>query len=323
MPRGKNQKLKLLYLAKIMLEETDDTHALTMTQILDKLAAYDIEAQRKSVYDDIVALEDFGIEIIKEQVGKMTYYHVGSREFEIAELKLLVDAIQSSKFITTKKTSELIGKLARQASIYDGKILKREVYVTGRIKNMNESIYYIVDEIHNALNSNSQITFRYYSWNVDGKAELRHHGKLYTVSPWMLLWDDENYYLIAYDEDSRMIRHYRVDKMMDIQSITRHRTGEEAFLQRNMASYSRTRFGMFDGREVKPHRRHDASDRAFWLCRKHPASHLRLDPDTENERPGYARLYPFEPRGLFGGALCRPLRFGLLSVAGGACNVRF
>lgn len=251
MPRGKNQKLKLLYLAKIMLEETDDTHSLTMAQILDQLAAYDIEAQRKSIYDDIMALEDFGIEIIKEQVGKMTYYHVGSREFEIAELKLLVDAIQSSKFITTKKTSELIGKLARQASIYDGKILKREVYVTGRIKNMNESIYYIVDEIHNAMNSNSQITFRYYSWNVDGKAELRHHGKLYTVSPWMLLWDDENYYLIAYDEDSRMIRHYRVDKMMDIQSITRHRTGEEAFLQRHMASYSRTRFGMFDGREVK------------------------------------------------------------------------
>ena len=251
MPRGKNQKLKLLYLAKIMLEETDDTHSLTMTQILERLAAYDIEAQRKSIYDDIMALEDFGIEIIKEQAGKMTYYHVGSREFEIAELKLLVDAIQSSRFITTKKTGELIGKLAKQASTYNGKMLKREVYVTGRIKNMNESIYYIVDEIHNAMNSNSQITFHYYSWNVDGKAELRHHGKLYTVSPWMLLWDDENYYLIAYDEDSQMIRHYRVDKMIDIQSINRSRMGEEAFLHRDMASYSQTRFGMFDGEETK------------------------------------------------------------------------
>lgn len=251
MPRGKNQKLKLLYLAKIMLEETDDTHSLTMAQILDQLAAYDIEAQRKSIYDDIMALEDFGIEIIKEQAGKMTYYRVGSREFEIAELKLLVDAIQSSRFITTKKTGELIGKLAKQASTYNGKMLKREVYVTGRIKNMNESIYYIVDEIHNAMNSNSQITFHYYSWNVNGKAELRHHGKLYTVSPWMLLWDDANYYLIAYDEDSQMIRHYRVDKMMDIQSINRSRMGEEAFLHRNMASYSQTRFGMFDGEETK------------------------------------------------------------------------
>lgn len=250
MARGKNQKLKLLYLAKIMQEETDDFHSLTMPQIIEKLAAYDIEAQRKSIYDDLDALTDFGIEIIKEQVGKQTFYHVGNRRFEIAELKLLVDAIQSSKFITSKKTKQLIEKLGEEVSSYDAKLLKREVYVAGRIKNMNESIYYTVDALHNAINSNNQITFHYFSWNLKGEPEQRHNGKLYQVSPWSLLWDEDNYYLIAYDEEDKMIKHYRVDKMQDIEQMEQKRTGEAAFRQRDKGSYTRTRFGMYDGKET-------------------------------------------------------------------------
>ena len=146
--KGKNQKLKLLYLAKIMQEQTDDTHALTMPEIIAELAKYDIAAQRKSIYDDLATLDDLEIEIIKEQEGFRTYYHCGYRDFEIAELKFLVDAIQSSKFISEKKTEELIKKLEKSLSLYDAKLLDREVKVAGRVKNMNESIYYAVDSIH-------------------------------------------------------------------------------------------------------------------------------------------------------------------------------
>ena len=146
--KGKNQKLKLLYLAKIMQEQTDDTHALTMHEIIAELAKYDIAAQRKSIYDDLATLDDLEIEIIKEQEGFRTYYHCGYRDFEIAELKFLVDAIQSSKFISEKKTEELIKKLEKSLSLYDAKLLDREVKVAGRVKNMNESIYYAVDSIH-------------------------------------------------------------------------------------------------------------------------------------------------------------------------------
>ena len=159
--RTKNQKLKLLYLAKIMKEKTDESHFLTMPQVIDELAKYDIEAQRKSVYDDFEALTDFGIEIIKEQRGRKTYYHVGNREFEIAELKFLVDAIQASRFMTEKKTNELIKKLERTVSTYDATLLQREVNVIGRVKNMNESIYYTIDELHNAMNANRCVQFKY------------------------------------------------------------------------------------------------------------------------------------------------------------------
>ena len=164
--KGKNQKLKLLYLAKIMQEQTDDTHALSMSEILAELAKQEILAQRKSIYEDLAALDEYGIEIIKERVGSKTLYHCGNRVFEIAELKFLVDAIQSSKFISEKKTRELIKKLENNISVYDAKLLDREVKVAGRVKNMNESIYYTIDSLHNAISEDSSIRFKYFSWNV-------------------------------------------------------------------------------------------------------------------------------------------------------------
>lgn len=207
--RGKNQKLKLLYLAKIMQEQTDDTHFLTMPQIIAELAKYDIEAQRKSIYDDLAALDDFGIEILKEQDGFRTYYHCGNRDFEIAELKILVDAIQSSKFISVKKTKELIAKLEKNVSIYDSQMLDREVKVAGRVKNMNESIYYAVDAIHTAMSENKAIEFKYFSWNIKGEEEYRRNGDFYKVSPWALHFDDERYYLIGYDHEKKELKNKR------------------------------------------------------------------------------------------------------------------
>ena len=245
--RGKNQKLKLLYLAKIMQEQTDDTHFLSMSQIIAELAKYDIEAQRKSIYDDLAALDDFGIEIIKEQIGFRTYYHCGNRDFEIAELKILVDAIQSSKFITEKKTRELIKKLEKNVSTYDSKMLDREVKVTGRVKNMNESIYYAIDAIHTAISDNKAIRFKYFSWNVKGEEEYRRDGAFYEVSPWALHFDDERYYLIGFDHEKKEMRHFRVDKMRNVEVTDLKRKGKTEFNKQDKAKYNEQYFRMYGG----------------------------------------------------------------------------
>jgi predicted DNA-binding transcriptional regulator YafY len=247
MPKGTNQKLKLLYLMKIMLAKTDDAHSLTMPEILRALESYDVTAERKSIYADFDTLRDLNIDIIGEKRGKTYYYHVASRQFEIAELKLLVDAIQSSKFITEKKSNELIKKLESLTSEQEAKQLQRQVYVIGRIKTMNESIYYNIDEIHSAISRNRQITFQYFKWNVQKKMELRKEGAFYQLSPWALCWDDENYYMVAFDAIAGKIKHYRVDKMTKISTINEERAGKEDFKKVNMACYNQKYFGMFGG----------------------------------------------------------------------------
>ena len=229
MPKGTNQKFKLYRLAQIMLEQTDDEHYITMPEIKEALARYDITADRKSIYADLRDLEVLGIEVEGEPVGKGYHYHVVSRPFELPELKLLVDAIQSSKFITEKKTNALIRKLEKQVSRYEAMKLQRQVFVSGRIKTMNESIYYTVDAIHNAISENKKIRFQYYQWNVKKEMELRRDGAWYHISPWGLSWDDENYYLVGYDSDAGEIRHYRVDKMLHIRMSDEPREGERTF----------------------------------------------------------------------------------------------
>ena len=179
MPKGTNQKLKLFYLLKIMLEKTDEDHRLTVNEILAELEKYDVTAERKTIYKDMEALEVMDIEIESEKEGRSNYYHVTNRPFELPELKLLVDAIQSSKFITEKKSNELIKKLENLVSKYEARELQRQVYVSGRIKTMNESIYYNVDAIHTAIAENKKIIFQYFQWNVKKEMELRHDGKYY------------------------------------------------------------------------------------------------------------------------------------------------
>ena len=251
MPKGTNQKFKLYRLAQIMLEQTDDEHYITMPEIKEALARYDITADRKSIYADLRDLEVLGIEVEGEPVGKSYHYHVVSRPFELPELKLLVDAIQSSKFITEKKTNALIRKLEKQVSRYEAMKLQRQVFVSGRIKTMNESIYYTVDAIHNAISENKKIRFQYYQWNVKKEMELRRDGAWYHISPWGLSWDAENYYLVGYDSDAGEIRHYRVDKMLHIRMSDEPREGKEHFRKLDMADYSKKSFGMFGGKERK------------------------------------------------------------------------
>ena len=252
MSRGTNQKFKFIYLMKMMQEKTDDEHALTMPQIMDELAKYDVTAERKSIYADFQDMtERFGIEIIKEQIGRETYYHVGNREFELAEVKLLIDAIQSSKFITQTKSRELITKLRRFVSEYQAKQLQRQIFINDRVKTMNESVYYNVDDIHTAIGQDKKIRFKYYKWDISRKLVPRHNGDWFVVSPWGLVWDDENYYMVAFDDLDRKIKHYRVDKMMHLSIEEEKRDGKEEFKSFDMGEYSKATFGMYNGKKTK------------------------------------------------------------------------
>lgn len=239
-----------------MLEKTDENHGLTINEIKDELESYGIKAERKSLYDDIEILQSFGLDICTVRTNTVKYY-IGNRDFQIPELKLLVDAIQSSKFITRKKSLELIEKLGHLVSENDGSQLRREVYVTNRVKTVNEHIYYNVDKIHNAISENKKISFQYFKWELDTTngnkivKTARKNGEAYRVSPWALCWDDENYYLIAYDSEAEIIKHYRVDKMERIRLLKDERDGSELYNDFNPARYAKSVFSMFGGEECE------------------------------------------------------------------------
>lgn len=247
MPQSENQRLKLLYLLKILSEETDDNHSLTIKEITAKLNSHNITADRKTMYTDFETLRLFGVDIIPVKEGRDTYYHIGTRKFELPELKLLVDSVQSAKFLSERKSRELIKKIESLGSKYDAKHLQRQVWISDRIKTMNESIYYNVDKLHEAINADRQVRFHYYQWNVNKEMELRKDGAWYKVSPWGLMWDDENYYLVAFDAEDQKIKHYRVDKMVNLQVVDKDRVGSEEFREFNLPKYTKSLFGMFGG----------------------------------------------------------------------------
>ena len=195
MARSSNQKLKLLVLKELFERRSDENHPLSMTEILDALAARGIKAERKSVYDDIACLQQFGMDILAAR-GPNGGYFLAARPFELPELKLLVDAVQSSRFLTEKKSMQLISKLETLASVHEAGSLRRQVVVSGRVKTMNESIYYSVDLLHEAIARNSRIRFRYFDFDVDFSRRYRPGD--YDASPYALCWQEENYYLIAH-----------------------------------------------------------------------------------------------------------------------------
>ena len=191
MPKSAGQKMKLLYLMRIFLTETDETHMLTVGEIIQKLDDLGVGAERKTIYDDIETLRQFGLDIVMDKAKAFGYYIAG-REFELPELKLLADAVQSSKFITQRKSLELIKKLEGLASIYDAGKLRRQVYVLDRVKSMNESIYYSVDTLHEAITDGKKISFRYFDYDIRKKRVFRREGAPYIVSPVALSWNEEN-----------------------------------------------------------------------------------------------------------------------------------
>ena len=245
MPRASNQKLKLIYLLRFLERESDENHPLRIPDMQAELRRFDITAERKSLYSDIEALREAGCEIIQERGG----YYLASRPFELAELKLLVDSVQASRFITRKKSGELIEKLEGLTSLGEARQLQRQVYVLNRVKTMNESIYYNVDGIHTAIAEGRQIRFRYFDYDMDKTKVYRRDGADYQVSPFALTWAEENYYLVAFDALSRQLRHYRVDRMSDLRETEDPIEGEESFRAEDIARYTTRVFGMFRGEE--------------------------------------------------------------------------
>ena len=238
----------LLLLQRYLYEHTDDQHPASVADILAFWREHGIQAGRKSVYSAIEVLQSNGMDIVCVKSTQNRYF-VGERLFELPELKLLVDAVQASRFITTKKSRSLIKKLEKLAGKQDAGKLQRQVYVAGRVKTENESIYYNIDTIHRAIQENRQIAFLYMDWNLKKEMTAR-PGGIRKVSPWALIWQDENYYLAAYDEADDMLKHYRVDKMGQAEVLTEARKGTEKFAGIDPAVYTNRTFGMFGGEET-------------------------------------------------------------------------
>lgn len=250
MARSENQKLKLLYIAQILKEDTDIDHPMTTRTLIERLEKLDVKAERKSIYSDMECLRQFGMDIEYLPSRSEGGYYLASREFELAELKILVDMVQSSRFLTKKKSRELIKKLEGMAGRHDASQLQRTVYVGSRAKAENETVYYSVDMIHRAIQENKGISFQYYEYTVGKELQYKKGGERYLVSPYYLSWQNENYYLIGVDERLGEIRHYRVDRMKKIELQRSGRKAQELFRDFDIAEYTNAAFGMFGGTKI-------------------------------------------------------------------------
>ena len=249
------QKRKLILLYRFFKAESSPEHPVKMAGILAYLHENGVECERKSIYDDIAALCDAGVTI--EKTPDRRGYYLDDRDFELAELKLLVDAVSSAKFLSVGKSGELIKKIESLTDRESAKGLQHQVYVLNRAKTANESVYYNVDIIHGAIADDKKITFRYFNYNNKKERVFGHDGGNYSVSPLGLTWDNENYYLVAKDEQSGSIKHYRVDKMISISvSDEKRSAGGENF---DIAAYSKKSFNMFGGEEISVTLRCDGS----------------------------------------------------------------
>ena len=244
-----NQKCKILVIRELLLE-TDEQHPLTVQDFIDKLKERDIAAERKSVTDDLLTLSEYGMDVESVAVGKRKGYYLASRMFEPAELKMLVDSVQAAKFLSPKKTMRLIKKLAALSSRGEAALLRRQLYISDRGKTDNESIFYNIDAIHGAIAEDREITFLYWQYDLNKKRVPRREGARYRVSPYALVWDDEFYYLIAYDAADARIKHYRVDKMNRITIGDAERQGKDVFKALDMSAYTSRNFSMFAGEEA-------------------------------------------------------------------------
>ena len=243
---GRNSRERLLIVLRYLLEKSDSSHPVGTEELIAHLEEYGISADRRAIYEDIRSLSASGYDITQLK-GHVFGYYISSRTFENAELKLLVDSIQSSRFITTRKTTDLIKKIESLASTHESRDLQRHVYVTGRVKSMNESVFFNVDRISSAINSSESIRFRYFDYNTSAKKVYHRDGMTYSVSPYALIWDNENYYLLGYDEDDEIMKHFRVDKMESISSSGLPRKGLDLFHEEDLSGYSVMHFGMYHG----------------------------------------------------------------------------
>lgn len=240
------QKQKLLILQKILLEQTDEQHKLSGPELISRLALYGISAERKTIYDDISTLSDSGLDICVERRGHSNVYYIGSRLFQDEELIVLADAVASCKFLTQKKSNELIKKLQSLTSVNNAKKLKRTVYVGNRVKAFNETIYYTTNVIHEAMHQDRQISFKYYEYDLNKRKRLRHFGEVYTVSPYHLIWENDCYYLVCYCNKHEKLCRYRVDRMVEVKALDIRRR-ELDIDEENFAKFLRSTYNMYGG----------------------------------------------------------------------------
>ena len=247
MPKSDNQKLKIFYILDYLQKNSHQEHPVRAAELLTMLEQqHNITCDRKTVYSDIAALQDYGVDIVSIP-GKNGGYYIASRNFEIPELKLLIDAVQSSRFLTEKKSRELIEKLCNQCSIHDARLMRRDVLVSGRVKSMNETIYYNVDAIQDAIADNRQITFRYFDFGLDGKRVYR--DKDYQASPYGLCQDNENCYLLAHSP-RHGVTSYRVDRMTDITQLSDARTPCPELTGKALVEHANRLFQMYSGEQT-------------------------------------------------------------------------
>ena len=244
MPKSDNQKLKIFYILDYLQKKSHQDHPVRASELMDMLKKqHNIVCDRKTVYSDIAALQDYGVDIVSLP-GKNGGYYIASRNFELPELKLLIDAVQSSRFLTARKSRELIEKLCSQCSVYDARLMRRDVLVSGRVKSMNETIYYNVDTIQEAIAHNQQIEFRYFDWGMDGKRHYRDRN--YTASPYGLCQDHENCYLLALSP-RHGVTSYRVDRMSDIQLSEEKRVPCPELTGKALTEHANRLFQMYAG----------------------------------------------------------------------------
>lgn len=240
------QKLKLLYVMNILLNETDENHPLNANEIIDRLNEMGVDAERKSIYSDISTLLEYGLNIEKSEEYKGGYY-IADKSFELAELKLLVDAISSSRFISEKKAKDLVDRIAGLGNVYDARELSRQVVVPNRNQGRGEKTFYAIDTIYRCIDENHKMSFKYFKWNAKKEKEFKYDGERITVSPACLMWFDENYYLVAYSDKREDIRYYRVDKMESVEEIDELREGIADIDRKRIAQIARNSFGMYQG----------------------------------------------------------------------------
>ena len=239
-----NNKSRILYILKILYEYTDEENTLSITEIIEMLEKQGIVAHRRTIMTDIESIEESGVDVITIKSTQNRYF-IGNRHFELAEVKLLIDAVESSKLITQKKSTELIRKLTTLVSKHQASELDEHVYVDQRIKPENEEIYYTVDAIHSAINSSKQIEFKYYQYTGRKEKIFKNNGFVYSLSPYALIWSEDHYYAIGYCDKHGKISKFRVDRMANT-IIT-----ENEILHKpvgfNIAEYAKSVFEMFDG----------------------------------------------------------------------------
>ena len=297
-----NKKLKILYVAQYLFQESDEDHPRTMEEILAYLNSQGVSAERKSVASDMELLQDEYHLDIQHSKRKHYGYFLGERHFQLAELKMLTDVVQASPFLSKNKSMDLIGKLELLTSRENAKELHRQVSVLNRLRTNNETLYYAVDAIHRAINDNCKIAFRYFQWTPEKTKQYRRDGAVYVTNP-VALCVEQYYYLVARDEDSGQYRHYRVDRMSDLQVL--EDTPRSGLPQEfDLGSYTRPIFTMYTGERATIHLRMEkgccnaALDRFGADVHMHSVDekHFELTAEAILSPTFYGWLFQFGPR---------------------------